>query len=102
MGRDCSKCQSLMTTGSYVKYDCAYCDTSRQCVYRNTCLNGLSSDCPPPEITDISPLSGPIEGGTKITIIGKNLGTSFADVASVVVGGRGCQLIEEDYIISVR
>lgn len=102
MGRDCSKCASLQTN-SYAKYDCAFCGLSSQCVYADTCSSGLLSSCPPPTITDIQPLSSPLEGGTRITITGSNLGSSVDDVRRAVeVGGQPCVLVEDKYEVSQR
>ncbi len=39
---------------------------------------------PPVTVTDVSPASGPLAGGTRVTITGTNL----SDVTSVTIGGR--------------
>lgn len=47
----------------------------------------------------ISPLTGPREGGTKVTIRGENLGLEFRDIAShVKVAGVECKPLVEGYI----
>ena len=43
-----------------------------------------------PEITGISPDAGSLSGGTKVNIQGRNLGSSAADVVSVIVAGVEC------------
>ncbi|PRD29999.1 UNVERIFIED_CONTAM: PlexB [Trichonephila clavipes] len=49
----------------------------------------------------IHPLSGPIEGGTLVTIEGSNLGTSEEEIRdNITIGGIPCILVE--YSVSVR
>lgn len=49
----------------------------------------------------IKPLSGPVEGGTLITIEGSNLGLKEDDVRNKIqIGGSPCSLVE--YEVSVR
>lgn len=49
----------------------------------------------------IQPLSGPIEGGTMVTIQGSNLGTSEEEIRdNITIGGIPCAL--EEYSVSVR
>ena len=48
-------------------------------------------------------LKGPINGGTKITILGTNLGQSFADVRDTVrVANAKCDVSEPEYVPSRR
>ena len=106
MGRDCSECASR-ASGSYSKYGCAFCERTSRCVYRDTCLQDLATSCPPPEIDDIQPLSGPFEGGTDVTISGRNLGSRVEDVRGSVNVGAGssvqpCVVNEDLYVISTR
>ena len=46
-------------------------------------------------------MTGPIQGGTNLTIIGLNLGKTFNDV-TVTVSGVPCKLIKDSYIISIQ
>lgn len=47
------------------------------------------------------PLTGPLDGGTLLTIAGTNLGRSVAHVqSSVTVAGVKCEVIPDKYIIS--
>lgn len=47
----------------------------------------------------INPVTGPREGGTKVTIRGENLGLEFRDIAShVKVAGVECKPLVEGYI----
>lgn len=49
----------------------------------------------------IKPLSGPVEGGTLITIEGSNLGLKEEDVRNrIYIGDTSCTLVE--YEVSVR
>lgn len=58
-------------------------------------------ECPKPRIDMIKPLSGPIEGGTLVTIEGSNLGLKRDDVAGKIrIGNVPCELI--NYAVSVR
>jgi len=51
----------------------------------------------------VYPLIGPIEGGTRLTIIGSNLGRSFDNIRSAVtVAGTLCIPLAADYDISKR
>ncbi len=52
-------------------------------------------------LLQIKPLSGPIEGGTLVTIEGSNLGLKEEDVRNKIqIGGSPCSLV--DYQVSVR
>ena len=73
------------------------------CNFIEDCSNNFISDglnCPPPVITDFNPKSGPIEGGTTITITGRELGVTFDDFSpnSITVGNVPCTLVNESYI----
>lgn len=50
-------------------------------------LGQIMSGCGPPEITVVTPKSGPASGGTKITIRGANLGNAKDDILSLSVNG---------------
>ncbi|XP_054644366.1 plexin-B3 isoform X1 [Dunckerocampus dactyliophorus] len=97
---DCSQCWVVPK-----EYGCVWCtgSTAPSCVYNQTC-NGIPADtCPPPEITQVHPLSGPLEGGVLVTISGSNLGMSYHDVVGgVTVAGVQCPLQPEEYKISTR
>ncbi|XP_067614114.1 plexin-B-like isoform X1 [Eurosta solidaginis] len=107
---DCSLCVTRDT-----KYQCAWCRNS--CVYNETCFSEESqhtkiqydspysmsraNECPRPRIDMIKPLSGPIEGGTLITIEGSNLGIREEDVrGKIFIGKVPCELVS--YEISVK
>uniref|UniRef100_A0A034WKL2 Plexin-B n=3 Tax=Endopterygota TaxID=33392 RepID=A0A034WKL2_BACDO len=107
---DCSLCVTRDP-----KYQCAWCGNS--CVYNETCSTDIleqsvvmygspyslvrAHDCPRPRIDMIKPLSGPIEGGTLITIEGSNLGIREEDVrGKISIGKVPCELV--NYEISVK
>ncbi|XP_026839301.1 plexin-B isoform X2 [Drosophila erecta] len=102
---DCSLCVTRDP-----KYKCAWCSNS--CVYNETCISdrisissgfkaSIENECPLPRIDIIKPLSGPIEGGTLITIEGSNLGIREEDVrGKIFIGSVPCEL--ENYEISVK
>ena len=65
----------------------------------STNFTTVSSGCPAPMITVISPDNGPTEGGTTLTINGTDLGTSFSDIVSITVGSLTCTPIENSYLV---
>ena len=54
-----------------------------------------------PGTWQIEPLSGPLDGGTLLTIRGRNLGRRFSDVAhSVWIGSVACEPLADRYRVS--
>ena len=91
---DCSLCVTRDA-----RFECTWCGNS--CVYRHSCLHSPFTECPKPRIDMIKPLSGPIEGGTLVTIEGSNLGLKESDVdGKIHIGNTPCILV--DYEVSVR
>ncbi|RWS18010.1 plexin-B-like protein [Dinothrombium tinctorium] len=91
---DCSLCQ---TTAK--KYECVWC--AGHCSFVDACKETPAPSCPPPRIDWIHPLSGPVEGGTLVTIEGSNLGSSEEEVRDKIsIGGVPCVPLE--YTVSVR
>lgn len=109
---DCSLCVTRNT-----KYKCTWCGNT--CSYSESCQFTSHLECPKPRIDMVSllkplkkcllltfllqikPLSGPIEGGTLVTIEGSNLGLKKEDVmGKIKVGDVPCEL--EDYEVSVK
>ncbi|XP_059519647.1 plexin-D1 isoform X2 [Myotis daubentonii] len=90
--------------------DCSQClgreDLGHLCVWSDSCrlrgpLQPLPGACPAPEIRAIEPLSGPLDGGTLLTIHGRNLGRRFSDVAhGVWIGGVACEPLADRYTVS--
>lgn len=118
---DCSRCLTLDPM-----YQCAWCGGG--CNFREFCPVGSLPDretadsiCDRPVIESVSqllllitgiatcvfnlqfePMSGPLEGGTRVTITGRDLGTRMDDVRDkVFVAGRvPCRVV--DYEVSVK
>lgn len=91
---DCSLC---VTRNS--KYQCTWCGNT--CSYSESCQQTPHIECPRPRIDMIKPLSGPIEGGTLVTIEGSNLGLKREDVEGKIrIGDVPCELV--NYEVSVR
>ncbi|CAG7724457.1 unnamed protein product [Allacma fusca] len=92
---DCSLC----VTPSNAKYRCTWC--GEQCSFRESCAKIPVSKCPKPRIDVIKPLSGPMEGGTFVTIEGSDLGLKEEDVRGKIhIGSVPCELVT--YQVSVR
>ncbi|KAI2662078.1 Plexin-B3 [Labeo rohita] len=94
---DCSQCRAVAAN-----YGCVWCaDKTPGCVYNRSCTSGTMDTCPPPLITEVEPLTGPLEGGIMLTIQGSNLGQSFQDIqAGVTVAGVTCSPLPGAYRIS--
>jgi hypothetical protein len=91
---DCSLCVTREP-----KYQCTWCNN--QCAFNDTCITPTSKECPKPKIFSIKPLSGPIQGGTLVTIEGSNLGIREEDVRGKIrIGNVPCELVS--YEISVK
>ncbi|XP_061591845.1 plexin-D1 [Cololabis saira] len=91
---DCSQCWGREDQ----RHLCGWCENS--CTPRDDCLAN-KDQCPAPEIHKISPLRGPVEGGTLLTVQGKNLGRR-ADAVRVFIGDVPCDLLPERYTVSVE
>ena len=95
-------CSSCLAQRIRTDFQCGWCDN--RCVgvsaICSTNFTTVSSGCPAPMITVISPdsYSGPTEGGTTLTINGTDLGTSFSDIVSITVGSLTCTPIENSYL----
>ncbi|KAK5909057.1 hypothetical protein CgunFtcFv8_017062 [Champsocephalus gunnari] len=57
---DCSQCRAVPP-----EYGCVWCSGSPapSCVYNQSCSSVPTDTCPPPQITQVVPVSGPLEGG---------------------------------------
>uniref|UniRef100_A0A671MH69 Plexin A3-like n=1 Tax=Sinocyclocheilus anshuiensis TaxID=1608454 RepID=A0A671MH69_9TELE len=58
--------------------------------------------CSHPRITKIRPLTGPKEGGTRVTIEGENLGLQVREITHVRVAGVRCNPAASEYISAER
>lgn len=96
---DCSLCKNADP-----KYQCVWCPKQKACVYEKLCQqvsdDPYNVECPDPEITDIIPRYGPLQGGISITIRGSNLGIHKSDIVSITVVGEPCIHQEEKYSVS--
>ncbi|XP_015198176.1 plexin-A2 [Lepisosteus oculatus] len=92
------------------KFECGWCSGEGRCTLRQHCLPhanrwlDLSSKnvkCTNPRITEVTPVAGPPEGGTRVTIHGVNLGLAFSEIkGNVQVAGVPCTPQEDGYIIA--
>ncbi|XP_006631156.2 plexin-A1 [Lepisosteus oculatus] len=90
------------------RFECGWCAQEKKCSLRQHCpaqesswmhASAGNSRCTHPKITKLLPETGPRQGGTRLTIIGENLGLQFRDIQSGVrVGKVICHPIEEEYI----
>lgn len=114
MADNCGFCLELPD-----KYGCGWChdqcDVQEKCSERNSepsvWLNKHQT-CPDPQISDFNPKSGPLEGGSNITIEGINLGRNFEDIMGgvhvaheqngVTVGLIPCVPFRELYVKTSR
>ncbi|XP_056106008.1 plexin-B1 isoform X1 [Rhinichthys klamathensis goyatoka] len=94
---DCSRCHTADR-----EYGCVWCEGSRSsCVFKSSCTGRVQQTCPAPHIHTIEPLSGPVEGGTVLTVSGSNLGQRAEDIQqSVTVAGVPCTVIPDRYEVS--
>ncbi|CAF4870399.1 unnamed protein product [Pieris macdunnoughi] len=92
---DCSLCITRNTV-----YQCTWCGNS--CSYSDSCLENPVAECPKPRIDMIKPLSGPIEGGTILTIEGSNLGLHVEEVTGKVrIGEVLCEIVDFEVSVSI-
>ncbi|ROL43179.1 Plexin-A2 [Anabarilius grahami] len=95
------------------KFQCGWCSMEGRCTLRQHCpmsnpytsrwlhLASTNVKCTNPRITEVTPVAGPPEGGTRVTIRGVNLGLSFSDmVNNVQIAGVQCTPQENGYIIA--
>uniref|UniRef100_A0A6Q2YJS9 Plexin-A2 n=1 Tax=Esox lucius TaxID=8010 RepID=A0A6Q2YJS9_ESOLU len=93
------------------KFQCGWCSGEGRCTMRQHCpsispytnrwlhLSTRNVKCTDPRITEVTPLAGPPEGGTLVTIRGQNLGLSFSElVGNLEVAGVQCSPQEDGYI----
>uniref|UniRef100_A0A8C6JSQ0 Plexin-D1 n=1 Tax=Melopsittacus undulatus TaxID=13146 RepID=A0A8C6JSQ0_MELUD len=93
---DCSQCLGREDLG----HRCVWSESSSSCRLHSESPQ-LSDTCPAPEIKKIEPLRGPLEGGTLLTIRGRNLGRRFSDVVGAVrIGSVPCVPLRTRYIVS--
>ncbi|XP_026106054.1 plexin-D1 [Carassius auratus] len=91
---DCSQCWGRQTQG----HMCVWCDNS--CQQRDQC-HSITTRCPDPHIQKVEPLSGPLTGGTLLTVQGRNLGHNTTQL-NVSIGRVPCRVLPQYYTVSVR
>ncbi|XP_075299372.1 plexin-A2 isoform X2 [Opisthocomus hoazin] len=93
------------------KFECGWCSGEAKCTLRPHCgaapaqpwldWSSRNVKCSNPRITEILTVSGPPEGGTRVTIRGVNLGLDFSEIAhGVQVAGVQCTPLPEQYVIA--
>ncbi len=86
---DCSLCLAP----DKARFGCVWCGEA--CVFRQSCPTPPLTNCPRPRIDVISPLAGPLEGGTLVTIEGSDLGRRREDVeGKISIAGLPCALTQ--------
>ncbi|XP_013794744.1 plexin-A2-like [Limulus polyphemus] len=94
MADNCGMCLELLE-----KYSCGWCQASKSCQVYDRCQQNATmwlerkQTCPNPKIKRFSPTSGPLEGGTEITVHGINLGRIFGDID----GGVTIKVTDQKY-----
>uniref|UniRef100_A0A8C2J142 Plexin D1 n=1 Tax=Cyprinus carpio TaxID=7962 RepID=A0A8C2J142_CYPCA len=91
---DCSQCWGRQAQG----HMCVWCENS--CQQQEQC-HAITTRCPDPHIQKVEPLSGPLAGGTLLTVQGRNLGHSAAHL-NVYIGRVPCSILPQYYTVSVR
>uniref|UniRef100_A0A9J8AAZ2 Plexin D1 n=1 Tax=Cyprinus carpio carpio TaxID=630221 RepID=A0A9J8AAZ2_CYPCA len=91
---DCSQCWGRQAQG----HMCVWCENS--CQQQEQC-HSITTRCPDPHIQKVEPLSGPLAGGTLLTVQGRNLGHSAAHL-NVYIGSVPCSILPQYYTVSVR
>ncbi|NXJ74361.1 PLXA2 protein, partial [Trogon melanurus] len=89
------------------KFECGWCSGEAKCSLRPHCgtswldWSSRNVKCSNPRITEILTVSGPPEGGTRVTIRGVNLGLDFSEIAhGVQVAGVPCSPLPEQYVVA--
>ncbi|XP_063968335.1 plexin-A4-like isoform X3 [Lytechinus pictus] len=96
----CSRCLSPEATPSFL--NCGWCGNDCNVIESDVCQNNRfvnqneTNLCSAPVITDFYPISGPINGNTRLEIIGTDLGVAFNDVLNVTIGDLACSLADMD------
>uniref|UniRef100_A0A3Q1H4Z3 Plexin-A1 n=1 Tax=Acanthochromis polyacanthus TaxID=80966 RepID=A0A3Q1H4Z3_9TELE len=122
------KCRALrdscgMCLKADPRFECGWCVQDRKCSLRQECTGGGNSHlplqlaegggwmhatsgnsrCTHPKITKLFPETGPRQGGTRVTILGENLGLQFRDIQmGVRLGKVPCVPLEEEYVSAER
>ncbi|XP_040830566.1 plexin-A3 isoform X2 [Ochotona curzoniae] len=92
------------------RFNCGWCISEHKCQLRAHCPTPKTNwmhpsqkgaRCSHPRIAQIHPLMGPKEGGTRVTIVGENLGLASRELGLRVAGVR-CNSIPTEYVSAER
>uniref|UniRef100_A0A672QZN0 Plexin A3-like n=1 Tax=Sinocyclocheilus grahami TaxID=75366 RepID=A0A672QZN0_SINGR len=92
-------------------FECGWCLADKKCLLKQHCPSPEHNwmhqgrrnvRCSHPRITKIRPLTGPKEGGTRVTIEGENLGLQVREITHVRVAGVRCNPAASEYISAER
>ncbi|XP_066912178.1 plexin-A4-like isoform X2 [Clytia hemisphaerica] len=95
--KDCSSCLASPTV-----LQCGWCSGTSLCGVKEQCLNRLTTICPNPIITKVTPPEISSGGNTKVIIEGTDLGVTTDDVLSVTLAGLPCTKTQDskrNYIV---
>ena len=112
---DCNRlalgCSPCIASNLEREFECGYCDRpdgmTDECAFNGNCesANGekfitSGGQCPAPTITEITPTSGPLQGGTTITITGSELGVMFSDFQSdsIIIAEANCVPVDTGFV----
>ncbi|KAI6236464.1 hypothetical protein M3Y95_00160400 [Aphelenchoides besseyi] len=116
LASNCGLCLGLETS----KFVCGWCSADSRCTHADSCAGASNAEswlsrsirassssqsliCPFPRIDNFNPRKGPINGGTKITITGSNLGLNSADLRNAVhIANVPCDISDLEYKSSTR
>lgn len=91
---DCSQCLGRRDQGHICSWLEGSCKQHKE-------MGPSDDSCPAPEIQKIEPSTGPLEGGTLLTIKGRNLGRRVSDIIDAIrIGDVKCIVLPERYIVS--
>ncbi|XP_022105400.1 plexin-B-like [Acanthaster planci] len=102
---DCSRCVTARP-----ELGCLWCGAvptvSGVCKLNESCTENIVTlyngvNCPDPVLSEVFPLTGPIQGNTILAVMGTDIGRRFGDVRAVMVGNQRCDLdgLDSDYVI---
>ncbi|XP_060788388.1 plexin A3 [Neoarius graeffei] len=92
-------------------FECGWCLADKRCLLKQHCPSAEHNwmhqgrrnvRCSHPRIAKIQPLTGPKEGGTRVTIEGENLGLQVREITHVRVAGVRCNAVAQEYISAER
>ncbi|XP_045167311.2 plexin-A1-like isoform X2 [Mercenaria mercenaria] len=96
MVTNCGQCLTMDP-----EYECGWCTAGvPQCSLQSDCPSAdwldRAATCPNPQILRFSPMTGPIQGRTNISVTGLNLGKTYTDL-EVTVAGVNCVVQPYEY-----